>query len=102
MSSAVNPLEWILPPVALSHMALDAAGVKINTPGSPNTKRSAGEAQASREADIQKQRLGEQHRAQQQRLSDAEPMNVRRRAEASARALGETGRRTASQLLSGL
>ena len=103
MGGGINPFEWFLPPVALSHAAYNAAAqqvsprAKLNTPGSRNARES--EAQ---------QRLGEAQ-SERDRLAEEErvtglPENVRKRAGAAAASLGLTGskRPSASSYLAGV
>jgi hypothetical protein len=106
MGGGVNPFEWILPPVALSHMIVDEAskiggGDGVAAPGSPDAKRAAVQDEAGKQQEDQRQLLSQQAKKEEQRLADAQPENVRRRAYSAAKALGESGKRpSASAYLS--
>jgi hypothetical protein len=101
MSGGVNPLEWLFPPLALSHTIADAAGVNVTTPGSPRAQQQQAESAMRNEERAREAALRREQRLSEQREVQARPENVRRRAAASAASLGETGKR-ASQFLSGL
>ena len=108
MGGGVNPIEWVLPPLALTHLAVDqgakAAGTKAPpAPGSPDEKvASAQEAADQRAQDM----LTQQQQARDAEARDLaartetpqEAMESRRRAQASADRLGG-GMRRASQTL---
>jgi hypothetical protein len=109
MAGGVNPIEWVLPPVALTHMGVNAAAqqvdprLKLEAPGSPNDRL----AQAQAAADAQRQKLLTDATAAHTQAEAAlnartetpqEALDARRRAGASALALGG-GKRRASQTL---
>ena len=109
MGGGVNPFEWILPPVALSHVAYNAGAqqvsprAKINAPDSKNDRTAEAEARARDE----QQRLGAAQTeaarvAEEERVAGLSE-NVRKRAGAAASSLGLTGskRPSASAYLSG-
>lgn len=102
----INPLEWILPPVALAHQAYNSASqqvsgnrAKIVTPGSATDRQNAAD-------DRNEQALGEQRAAAEtaaERLrynttpqTPQEELAARRRAQSAKQALG-----SASQQLTG-
>ena len=118
MGGSTNPIEWVVPPVAIAHMSIDE-GLKASkklggpdlalppAPGSPDDKTD--EAAAAAEANRQKL-LSAQAQAQEEARTQAaqdlaarietpqEAMESRRRAIAASQALGG-GRRRASQTL---
>lgn len=105
MGGGVNPIEWVLPPVALGHMAYNAGAqqvsprAKVDLPGSPNDKRddlmekdrqtmeAARQAEAERQALIPRPQTGEEEQAS------------RKRAIAATEVLGGGRKRKASQTL---
>lgn len=105
MGGGVNPIEWVVPPVAISHMAYNAAAqqvsprAKLDLPGSPNDKRddlmeqdrntleAARQAEAERQALIPRPQTGVEEQAS------------RRRAIAASEVLGGGRKRKASQTL---
>lgn len=98
----VNPLEWILPPVALSHILVDtvseaATGSKaIVTPGSPEAK--ARKARAAQDAQTKSAQALADSRQQQDEAGIATAQSdfeSRQRAAGASAFL--TGRRRASQ-----
>ena len=107
MGGGVNPFEWILPPVALSHHIVDQAakiggGDGVSVPGSADAKRSSAQDDAQRQQEEQRQLLSQQAKTAQQKLAESQPENVRKRALAASKALGETGnRQSASAYLAG-
>lgn len=107
MSGGVNPLEWILPPLAISHEIVNAVagaagGEGITAPGSPTAKRDKAINAANAEAAKTRQLLSTQAKVEHAKLADAQPENIRKRALAAAKALGESGKRpSASAFLSG-
>lgn len=108
MGGGVNPIEWVLPPLALTHTLVDqgakAVGAKVPpAPGSPTAK--ADEAQDAAEQRAQ-DALTQQQQARDTEARDLaartetpqEAVDARRRAQLSADRLGG-GRRRASQTL---
>lgn len=98
----VNPLEWILPPVALSHILVDTASKAVTgkdaivTPGSPEAK--ARKARAAQDAQGRSaQALAESRQAQDEAgIGTAQSdFESRQRAEGASEFL--TGRRRASE-----
>lgn len=111
MGGGVHWAEWIVPIVGAHHLAYNmaanasgASDAKLVTPTSQLAKQrdnqqKLAETQKQQQVDMQQaQALAEQQRV------DAMPENVRRRAQASATMLGDSGRRptSASQYLSGV
>jgi len=103
MSGGVNPLEWLLPPVALAHTAVDLgariAGVNPedipSTPGSPAAREQAA-AESQRETLDAARRRADRDRPQ----TAQEELESRQRRKAASELLGGGGRRRkASQTL---
>lgn len=108
MGGGVNPIEWVLPPLALSHTLVDlgakAAGENAPpAPGSPDENAASAQESADQRA---QDMLTQQQQARDAEARDLaartetpqEAMASRRRAQASADRLGG-GRRRASQTL---
>lgn len=111
MGGGVNPIEWVLPPVAISHTLVDqgakAAGVTPPAiPGSPDAKqkKALGDAEAAQQAQ-RDQAARNQTKAEQdvaaRTETPQEALEARRRAGAVYGSLGSGGKRRASQYLSG-
>jgi hypothetical protein len=108
MGGGVNPLEWLVPPVALTHMIVDqgasVAGAKIPAaPGSMTDKEQklgeAAEAQrTSQRAAAEDERRRRAADLAARTETPAEALESKRRAGAANRALG-SGTRRASQTL---
>ena len=105
MVGGVNPVEWVLPPVAVAHAAYNAAAqqvsapAKIDLPGSPNDKRND-----LMEKDRQTLEAARQAEAERQALiprpqTGAEEQASRSRAIAASEVLGGGRKRKASQTL---
>jgi len=108
MGGGVNPIEWVLPPLAMSHLLVDQgaklAGQKLPpVPGSPDAKADD-EADAAEAARIKAQDTLTAQGQQAERDLAArtetpqEALDARRRAVAASVALGG-GKRRASQTL---
>lgn len=106
----VHAAEWVMPFVAASHLAvnagLNAGGKRDLIPAVPDTglskERDAKQklAETTAQANLDQQRAATL--AEQQRVAGL-PENVRKRATATAKVLGESGKRpTASEYLSGV
>lgn len=103
MGGSVNPIEWILPPVALNHMLASeisqaAGGSSLDAPGSPNARRAAAEEE-------QQKQLADQQAEQAKRISEMprpqtpfEELEARKRARRISQSLGNQSR-SASQTL---
>ena len=115
MGGGVNPLEWVMPPVAITHMGLDTgarqfqAGVGGNPEDVPSVPNSPAAAQKKAADDAEAARIAAQDRLRQQQKQAAfdlaartetpqEALDARRRAQISAERLGG-GKRRASQTL---
>lgn len=115
MGGGVNPIEWVLPPVAVSHLIVDQAaraaapGIGVNpddipgTPGSPAARAQSAAQEADAASRAQRAQMqGQQDRATQELAARTETpqeaVEARRRAAASAQLLGG-GKRRASQTL---
>ena len=103
MGGGVNPIEWVLPPVALTHQALDTAGATPPVPGSQAAaaKKAQDDAEAARiaqrdQADAQQRQAADDLAARTETPQEA--IEARRRAQQSAERLGG-GKRRASQTL---
>jgi hypothetical protein len=109
MGGGVHWAEWIVPWVGASHLAVDQA---LNAAGEGDKRVAVPGSSLDKSRDAQK--LAETERAQAEaeqqdraRLAESQrvaglPENVRKRAGATAKLLGESGKReTASQYLSG-
>lgn len=108
MGGGVNPIEWVLPPVALTHMAVDqAASLSGNPiPGVPGSQSAAAD-KAKDDAEAARIAAQQSMQADATRASDLlaartetpqEALDSRRRAAVSAEKLGG-GKRRASQTL---
>lgn len=112
MGGGVNPIEWVLPPVALTHLAVDQTAKAIGTPIPPvpgssdaKTNQALGDAEAAAQA--QKDQAARNQSAAEQALAartetPQEAVDARRRAGLSYQALGSQGKRRASQYLAGV
>lgn len=107
MAGGVSPYEWIMPPVALSHVGYNAAAqqvsprAKIDTAGSKNDKKKTlGDAQQQQDQDA---RVAEERRASQYLADNPPPQTpeqeraARRRGDAAG--AGRYGGKRASQYL---
>lgn len=109
MGGGVHWAEWIMPIVGAHHLAVNTA---LNAAGEGNKRIATPDTGLSKQRDAQA--LAEQERQQDARKAQeaktlaeqnrvaALPINVRTRAERTARSLGESGKRpSASQYLAG-
>lgn len=105
MAGGVSPIEWILPPVALAHVAYNAAAqqvsprAKIDAPGSKNDIRDDKMDDAAKQQDAARQAEAERLALIPRPQSGQEEMNARQRAVAASELLGVGKRRKASQTL---
>jgi hypothetical protein len=109
MGGGVSPLEWIVPPVALTHLAVDKAAPLVGqklppVPGSDTAKANAAAARAEAarktmltEADAARTREEAQLAARTETPQEADL--ARRRAGRVASRLGQQGKRRASETL---
>lgn len=109
MGGGVSPFEWILPPVAISHVAYNAAAqqvsprAKLEAPGSPDDKRHELQ-QAGRDDQFAQQQEEEKSAAEYLAANPApqtpeEELASRRRAQAAG--AGKLGGKRPSQYLAG-
>lgn len=108
MGGGVNPIEWVLPPLALTHLIVDKAADLSGSPipGVPGSQ-SAAAAKAKDDAEAARKAAQDSMNADATRASDLlaartetpqEALDARRRAQISAEQLGG-GKRRASQTL---
>jgi hypothetical protein len=109
MGGGVHWAEWIVPIVGAHHAAYNAAAnasgaddAKLVTPTSQlDKKRTAQKLAETERVEAVEAQQDQQRLAEQQRVAGL-PENVSRRASATSRVLGESGKRpTASQYLAG-
>lgn len=109
MGGGVSPFEWIMPPVAISHAAYNAAAqqvsprAKIEAPGSPDDRRHEAQ-QTQREVDTANQAAEDKSAAEYLAANPApqtpeEELASRRRAQAAG--AGKLGGKRPSQYLAG-
>lgn len=102
----INPLEWILPPVALAHQAYNSASQQVSGNRAKLVAPGSGTAQQNKADTKNEQALGEQRAAAEQAAetlrynttpqTPQEELAARRRAQSAKQALG-----SASQQLTG-
>lgn len=67
----VNPIEWVLPPLALTHLAVDAASKvatgenALNVPGSAGAKQKQAEAEQQQRLSASQELAAEQKRKEE-------------------------------------
>lgn len=105
MGGGVNPIEWVLPPVAIAHAAYNAAAqqvsprAKIDLPGSPNDKRDTLMEKDRQTLDAARQAEAERQALMPRPQTSDEEYASRQRAKAASDILGGGGRRRVSQTL---
>lgn len=105
MGGGVNPIEWVLPPVAIAHAAYNAAAqqvsprAKIDLPGSPNDKRDTLMEKDRQTLDAARQAEAERQALMPRPQTAAEEYASRQRAKAASELLGGGPRRRVSQTL---
>lgn len=105
MGGGVNPIEWILPPVAVAHMAYNAGAqqvsprAKVDLPGSPNDKRDDLMEQDRATMDAARQAEAERQALIPRAQTSQEEQSSRQRAIAASEMLGGSRKRKASQTL---
>lgn len=105
MGGGVNPIEWVLPPVAVSHMAYNAAAqqvsprAKIDLPDSPNDRRDTLMEKDRQTLDAARQAEAERQALMPRPQTSDEEYASRQRAKVASDILGGGGRRRVSQTL---
>lgn len=99
----INPLEWIFPPLAISHAVVNTASKSItgedavSLPGSPNAKAKAAQEQQQAELEAA-QKLSQTREAEEPKpLTGDDELKSRRRALAASEFI--TGKRRGAQSL---
>lgn len=105
MGGGVNPIEWIVPPVALAHVAYNAGAqqvsprAKIDAPGSSNDRRDDAMEQDRQQMDAARQAEAERQALIPRPQTGEEELASRKRAIAASEVLGGGRKRRASQTL---